>query len=48
MQIFIEYLNKDKDYQKDIVYFKDYEQAKNWAVKNLENFNPDMIKTKFN
>lgn len=48
MQIFIEYLNKSKNFQIDREYFNDFEQAKIWGKENLENFNIDMIKTNHN
>lgn len=41
---FIEYLNKDKNFKKDRIEFDSYVEAKNWAINNLEKFNPDMIK----
>jgi hypothetical protein len=42
----IEYLNCEKNFQKDFVQFKGlhaYEEAVTWGKKNLENFNMDMI-----
>lgn len=41
---YIDFLNKDKNFQKDRVTFESYEAAKKWALCNLENFNPDFIK----
>ena len=46
MKIYIEYFNKEKDFKKDIIYFKTYEEAINWAKNNLEKFNIDVIKIK--
>jgi len=46
-EVYIEFLNKKKGYQKDVKYFKSYEQAVNWARKNFDKFNTDMIKHKF-
>jgi hypothetical protein len=43
----IEFLNCKKDFKKDIMQFQGpqaYEKAVKWGKKNLENFNPDMIK----
>lgn len=43
----IEYLNCKKNFQKDSVQFQGphaYEDAVKWGMKNLENFNMDMIK----
>lgn len=42
-EVYIEYLNKDKNFQKDKKEFKTYQDAVDWARKNLEKFNPDMI-----
>lgn len=46
-KIYIEFLNKRKNYQKDKRYFKTYEDAMNWGRKNLENFHPDMVKIQY-
>ena len=46
-EVYIEFLNKEKGFKKDVKYFKSYEEAVNWARKNFEKFNPDMIKHKF-
>jgi hypothetical protein len=45
-EVYIEFLNKEKGYQKDVKHFKSYEQAVNWARKNFDKFSPDMIKYK--
>ena len=45
-EVYIEFLNKEKGYQKDVKHFKSYEQAVNWARKNFDKFSPDMIKHK--
>ena len=47
MQYYIEYLNKDKNFQKDKVSFDSYEQAESWGKENLGNFQIDMIKFDF-
>lgn len=44
MNYHIDYLNKDKGFKRDRIYFESYEQAQNWARKNFDNFHPDMIK----
>ena len=41
----IEYLNKDKNFQKDTVYFETWEDAKEYGKENLENFHIDMIQS---
>lgn len=46
-RVYIEYLNKKKNYQRDIKHFDSYEDAKQWAVKNFDKFNPDMIKYEY-
>lgn len=43
-KFYIEYLNKDKGFKKDIIKFNTYLEAENWAFRNLEKFDPDMIK----
>ena len=45
-ECYIEYMNKDKGFQKDIKKFKSYESAVKWGKKNFERFNYDMIKYK--
>lgn len=42
--IFIEFLNKDKNFTKDRKNFKSYDSAVKWGRKNFENFNLDMIR----
>ena len=43
---YIKFLNKDKNFTEDIVYFNTWEEAKLWATTdNFENFNPDIIST---
>lgn len=42
--IFIEYLNKDKNFTVDKIYFENYKDAVQWGKDNFENFNLDMIK----
>lgn len=44
MKFYIEYLNKDKNFKKDTVYFETYEAAKKYVKQNFENFNLDMIR----
>ncbi|MEI7960731.1 MAG: hypothetical protein WCI04_00185 [archaeon] len=43
-EVYIEFLNKDKGFKKDVKHFKSYEEAVKWARENFERFNPDMIK----
>jgi len=43
-KIYIEFLNKKKKFTKDIIFFKNYNEALEWAKKNLQNFNIDIIK----
>ena len=45
MQYYIEYLNKDKRFKLDRMYFNTYQDAKEWAINNLSKFDPDVIKT---
>jgi len=45
--IFIEYLNKDKNFTVDKIYFENYQKAEIWAKSNLLKFNPDIIKFEF-
>jgi hypothetical protein len=44
--LYIEYLNKEKNFNKDEVQFEIYDEAVKWGRKNLENFLIDMIKYK--
>lgn len=44
---YIEFLNKEKSFQKDTKEFDSYEEAEEWAKENFENYNPDMIRMKF-
>lgn len=46
MKIYIEYLNKNKSFKKDIIYFNTYNESLIWGKNNLENFNIDTIKFK--
>jgi hypothetical protein len=39
----IDYLNKKKNFQRDRKFFKSYDDATKWGLKNIENFNRDMI-----
>jgi hypothetical protein len=43
MKVFIEFLNKQKNYQVDKKYFKTYESALHWGRRSLNNFHSDMI-----
>ena len=45
-EVYIEFLNKEKGFKKDIKYFKSYEDAVEWARKTFDKFNPDMIRYK--
>jgi hypothetical protein len=42
--VYIEYLNKDKNFSKDVKVFTTYEKAKAWGNANFEKFSADMIK----
>lgn len=42
--VFIEFLNKDKNFKKDTKHFKSYDEAVKWAKANFDKFSPDMIK----
>lgn len=44
-KVYIDFLNKEKGFKKDRKYFKSYEEARKWALKNFDKFHPDMIKT---
>jgi hypothetical protein len=44
-KVYIDFLNKEKGFKKDRKYFKSYEEARKWALKNFDKFDPDMIKT---
>jgi len=46
-KVYIDFLNKKKGFKQDRIYFNSYEEAKDWAIKNFERFDPDMIKTKY-
>lgn len=43
-RVYIDFLNKKKNFQRDRKYFNSYEDAKKWALKNFDKFNSDMIK----
>jgi len=48
MDLYIEYLKADKNFEKTKVIFrgvKAFDNAVKWGRKNLENFNLDQIKT---
>jgi hypothetical protein len=45
-KVYIEYLNKNKGFKKDIKNFISYNNALIWGKKNINNFNNDMIKYK--
>jgi hypothetical protein len=42
-EVYIDYLNKDKNFKLDRISFKTYDEAVQWMTKNLEKFNTDMI-----
>lgn len=44
---YIEYLNKEKGFKRDRIEFKNEAAAESWGKKNLEKFNPDMIRLIF-
>ena len=43
-KVFIEFLNKHKNYKLDRRYFNSYESALHWGKSSLHNFHIDMIK----
>lgn len=40
----IEFLNKDKGFKKDVIYFDSYEKAIEWGKSNFDKFSLDMIR----
>ena len=42
-QVYIDYLNKEKGFKRDRIYFDSYAEAVEWGRKNFERFNTDMI-----
>lgn len=42
-EVYIEFLNKDKGFKKDVKHFNSYEEAVKWGRENFDNFNSDMI-----
>jgi hypothetical protein len=46
-QFKITFLNKDKSFQRDTIYFESYEEAIQWGLNNLEKFNSEMIQFNF-
>lgn len=42
-EVYIEFLNKEKGFKKDVKHFKSYEEAVKWGRENFDNFNSDMI-----
>ena len=45
-KVYIEFLNKKKNFKKDIKNFNSYAEALNYGKNNFDNFSPDMIKYK--
>lgn len=43
-RVYIDFYNKKKNFKQDRKYFKSDEEAKKWALKNLQKFDIDMIK----
>ena len=43
MKVFIQFLNKQKNYQVDKKYFKTYENELHWGMRSIHNFHSDMI-----
>ena len=41
--VYIDFLNKDKGFKEDRIFFETYEDAVKWAKDNFERFDPDMI-----
>ena len=46
-EVYIEFLNKEKGYKEDVKHFNSYEEAVEWARKNFDKFDSDMIKYKY-
>ena len=42
-EVYIEYMNKDKNFTVDKKSFKSWKDAEKWARKEFDRFNPDMI-----
>ena len=42
-QVYIDYMNKEKGFKRDRIYFNSYAEAVEWGRKNFERFNTDMI-----
>lgn len=42
-RVYIDFLNKDKNFKQDRKYFKSWDDAVKWARKNFDKFSPDMI-----
>jgi hypothetical protein len=42
-EVYIEFLNKDKGFKKEVKHFNSYEEAVKWGRENFDNFNSDMI-----
>ena len=45
-EYYIEFLNKEKGFKKDVKYFSSEEEAAKWARETFEKFDPDMIRHK--
>jgi hypothetical protein len=43
IRLYIDYLNKDKQYSKDRIYFDNLNDAILWGRDNIHNFNIDFI-----
>jgi hypothetical protein len=43
MRYYIMYMNRAKGYLTDYIWFDSWEEAKAWALANLERYDPDMI-----
>ncbi len=44
-QIYIDYLNAKKNFAKTRKYFKSYEEARTWIIRNFERPNYDCIRS---
>jgi len=42
-KVYIDYMNKEKGFKRDRIYFDSYAEAVKWGKKNFERFNTDMI-----
>ena len=43
MNVYIDFLNKNKGFKQDRIYFDSYELAMEWMKENFERIDPDFI-----